>query len=76
MSDSQNAPVIRDLAYYGGNANNMRYLEGLRAQKAASEKKPLTVAQDVAVAQAALAQMNGPAIPPTPENPPVWRGKA
>ena len=75
MSDSQNAPVIRDLAYYGGNANNMRYLEGLRAQQAASEKQPLTVAQDVAIAQAAIAQMKGAAAPPSPENPPAWKAK-
>jgi hypothetical protein len=79
---------MRDLeTYYGGNANNQRYLEGLAAAKAAPEASapaPVTLStreQEIAAAQAALDSLTSieqslNAVPPVPESPPVWKAKA
>lgn len=78
---------IHDLAYYGGNANNQRYLESLNAAKAAATvtavplvpSAPLTKAQEIAAAQALLDSLNADSVaaaPVPPADAPVWKAKA
>lgn len=56
-------PYIHDLAYYGGNANNQRYLESLAAAKvtpaapAPSANQISAHAKELAAAQALVAQL-------------------
>ena len=79
---------IHDLDYYGGNANNQRYLESLAAAKAAPAAStiPYPVAQSQAVvsigltdAQQAIvsaAEVAAQLVPVVPANPPAWKAKA
>ena len=76
---------VHDLAYYGGNPNNQRYLESLAAAKAAGTQVPLaptaqlTKAQEIAAAQALLDSLNADSVsasPVPPANAPTWKAKA
>lgn len=72
--------VTRDLAYYGGNANNKRYLEGLVAQNAPATPAPASNLQsELAIAETLLSALKADSAaltPPAPESVPTWKAKA
>jgi hypothetical protein len=75
-----NMPLIRDLAYYGGNANNQRYLESLAAAKAApaaqAQVNDVPVFTDAQQALITAAELAAQMLPVAPSEPPAWKAKA
>jgi len=76
-------PVIHDLAYYGGNANNKRYHEYLAAQNApvapATADVSATIQGEIAIAETLLNALKADSAtltPPAPDNVPTWKAKA
>jgi len=76
-------PVIHDLAYYGGNANNKRYHEYLAAQDApvapATDDASATIQGEIAIAETLLSALKADSealTPPVPANVPTWKPKA
>lgn len=71
---------MKSLEYYGGNANNQRYLESIAAAKVAPAAQALVndvpALSDSQQALITAAELAAQMLPIAPTEPPAWKAKA